>query len=348
MPSVTPEDRPTDLRSLLELGRRLVDDGRAVDAVELLHPAVGDHDSADLVCDLAIARRRAFDEVAASSRFDRWPVPVDDLDTSEAHIPELAPSELTGETLRRAIRSHGSLRVPGLLSADQVEAFVDGIDRAIKVRADRSDRPYSTERNSWFTGLPLTPEEGFSLGRKWIAGGGGMLACDAPLLLDLLFSTYEQVGLRQVLTDYLGERPILSANKCTLRRVPLTASTDWHQDGAFIGKGVRAMNVWVALTDCGRDAPGMDLVPRRFETTAETGTGGAIFDWAVGPDVVAELSADAPVVRPEFRAGDALFFDDLFLHRTAISPDMTVERHAIESWFFAKTDYPDGQVPIVW
>ena len=25
-----------------------------------------------------------------------------------------------------------------------------------------------------------------------------------------------------------------------------------------------------------------------------------------------------------------------------------VERYAIESWFFAKTDYPDGQVPLVW
>jgi hypothetical protein len=348
MSSVTSEDRPTDLRSILDTGRQLVEQGRALDAVQLLHEATPHHDSADLECELAIARNRAFGEVAPRSRFDGWPVPVDELDRSAPHVPDLAPSELTGDTLRQAIASHGSLRVPGLLGPDDVDAFVDGISQALKVREDRKDSPYAKSRNSWFTGLPLPRDDAQSLGRPWIAGAGGMLGCDSPRLLELILSTYERVGLRAVLTDYLGEQPILSANKCTLRRVPLTANTDWHQDGAFIGKGIRAMNVWIALTDCGRDAPGMDLVPRRFEATAETGTGGAIFDWAVGPQVVAELAAEAPVVRPEFRAGDALLFDDMYLHRTAISPDMTVERYAIESWFFAKTDYPEGQVPLVW
>jgi ectoine hydroxylase-related dioxygenase (phytanoyl-CoA dioxygenase family) len=151
-----------------------------------------------------------------------------------------------------------------------------------------------------------------------------------------------------VLEEYLGERPVLSANKCTLRKVPLTTKTDWHQDGAFLGEGIRAMNVWIALSDCGVDSPGMDLVPKRFDAVCETGTGGAYFDWAVGPETVAELSVDAPVVRPHFRAGDALLFDELFLHRTAIDPTMTRPRYAIESWFFAPTTYPPGQVPLVW
>ena len=104
----------------------------------------------------------------------------------------------------------------------------------------------------------------------------------------------------------------------------------------------------MALTDCGVDAPGMDLVPKRFETIQETGTGGAIFDWAVGPEAVAQLAVDAPVVRPHFRAGDAMLFDDLFLHRTALDPSMTRTRHAIESWFFAPSHYPEGHVPLVW
>jgi hypothetical protein len=167
-------------------------------------------------------------------------------------------------------------------------------------------------------------------------------------MLHMLLEAYDDLGLRDVVEGYLGERPVLSANKCTLRRVETTAGTDWHQDGAFLGAGIRALNIWVALTDCGVDAPGMDLVPRRFDEVVETGTGGAIFDWAVGPDTVAQLSADAPVVRPRFRAGDALLFDDLFLHRTAIDPSMNRSRYAIESWFFAPTSYPDGQVPIVW
>ena len=217
--------------------------------------------------------------------------------------------------------------VPGLFDAAQVAQFVEGIDHALELRAANQHTPYK-RHSSWFAGLSLTKEEAQSLGRPWIAGAGGLLACDSPKLLDLIFATYEDVGLGELLTAYLGERPVLSANKCTLRRVPVDANTDWHQDGAFLGSGLRALNVWVALTDCGDDAPGMDLVPRRFEEVQETGTGGAIFDWAVGPDVVAELSGDTPPVRPRFTAGDAVLFDDLCLHRTAIGPAMTRPRHA--------------------
>lgn len=345
--SVTSEDRPTNAATAVAEGRRLVDEGRALDAVELLSGVNAAEADSDVECTLAMARNRAFGEVEPASRFASWPVGAEDLDRSAPHIPDIAPAELTGASLRRSIASHGCARIPGLLDRAQVDAFVEGIDTALGVREANKESPYK-KTSSWFAGLPLPKPEAQSLGRPWIAGAGGMLACDSPRLLELIFTTYRGAGLFEVLEDYLGERPILSANKCTLRRVPLSANTDWHQDGAFMGSGIRAMNVWIALTDCGSDAPGMDLVPRRFEAIAETGTGGAIFDWAVGPDVVAELSEDAPVVRPEFAAGDALFFDDLFLHRTGISPDMTVERYAIESWFFAKSDYPDGQVPLVW
>jgi hypothetical protein len=141
---------------------------------------------------------------------------------------------------------------------------------------------------------------------------------------------------------------VLSANKCTLRHVPLTSGTDWHQDGAFLGSGIRALNVWVALTDCGLDAPGLDVVPLRLEQVLPTGTGGATFDWSVGPAVVEGLADRAPVVRPTFRAGDAMLFDDLFLHRTALDGSMTKRRYAIEAWFFAPSAYPSGQVPLVW
>ncbi len=54
------------------------------------------------------------------------------------------------------------------------------------------------------------------------------------------------------------------------------------------------------------------------------------------------------MVRPQFGAGDVLLFDDLFLHRTGIEPGMVRPRYAIESWFFARSSYPDGQVPLVW
>lgn len=337
-----------DSRTLLAEADALVADGEILDAVDLLHRANVERPRPDVERRLALLRYQAFDHLAGVSDFSEWPVPVADLDRSESpRIPRIAPADLSAASVRRAIVAHGSAHVPGLLSAPQVRAFVDGIDHVLALRASGEHEPLK-KQSSWIASLRLPREQAQSLARNWVAGDGGMLACDSPKLLDLLFATYEAVGLREVVTEYLGERPALSANKATLRRARLEGKSDWHQDGAFLGTGIRALNVWVALTDCGVDAPGMDLVPRRFEEVQETGTGGAIFDWAVGPDVVAQLSADAPVVRPHFRAGDAMLFDDLFLHRTALDPSMTRPRHAIESWFFAPSSYPAGQVPIVW
>jgi hypothetical protein len=299
---------------------------------------------------LAQVRHAAFDRLEPNSAFDRWPVPIAGVERDgRACLPELTRAELGAETVRRGILTHGAVCVRGLLDQEQVDGFVAGIDMALAVR-DEGPGAGATARQeqSWFAALPLPPEAARSLGRNWVAGSGGVLGADSPRLLYQLFETYEEVGLRQVVGDYLGERPVLSANKCTLRCVPLTASTDWHQDGAFLGRGIRVLNVWVALTDCGVDAPGIDLLPRRLDHIVETGTGGAIFDWAVGPAVVERLAVDSPVVRPELRAGDAVLFDDLYLHRTAIERTMARPRYAIESWFFAPTSYPAGQVPLVW
>jgi ectoine hydroxylase-related dioxygenase (phytanoyl-CoA dioxygenase family) len=54
------------------------------------------------------------------------------------------------------------------------------------------------------------------------------------------------------------------------------------------------------------------------------------------------------VLRPEFAPGDALLFDHLLLHRTAAGEEMTRERYAIETWFFAPSLYPGGQIPLVY
>ena len=46
--------------------------------------------------------------------------------------------------------------------------------------------------------------------------------------------------------------------------------------------------------------------------------------------------------RRPFRAGDALLFDHLLLHRTAVGPGMTRERYAMETWLFAPSVVPRG------
>ena len=45
----------------------------------------------------------------------------------------------------------------------------------------------------------------------------------------------------------------------------------WHQDGAFMGD-VRALNLWLSLSRCGDESPGLDIVPRRLDDLVATTT----------------------------------------------------------------------------
>ena len=150
-------------------------------------------------------------------------------------------------------------------------------------------------------------------------------------------------------TEYLGERPALSVRKTSLRRIPYDLNTEngWHQDGAFLGEGIRTMNFWIALTDCGVDAPSMDMVPNRLNYIVPTGTEGAQFDWSVSSKMIAEVCDGGQPTHLNFKAGDAIVFDEMNLHRTSTLPEMTKDRYAIEAWFFAPSCYPMDQLPLM-
>ena len=184
------------------------------------------------------------------------------------------------------------------------------------------------------------------MARQWV-GDGGMWAADSPKLMFEMFEAFDRCGLRRVIHDYLKEVPAISIEKCTLRRVLPDSDSAWHQDGAFLGR-VRALNVWLSLSRCGDEAPGLDIVPERLEEIVPTGTDGATFNWSVSPQVVEEVTARTGVVRPIFEPGDAILFDEMNLHSTAADPSMPNPRYAIESWFFGLSGFPAEYVPIAY
>jgi hypothetical protein len=260
------------------------------------------------------------------------------------------PGDLTVTTLRRGLAHHGCVLVRGLIPPDRAEALAQGVDRALEAFDTCAAGSGHTAESPWY--VPFSPPAGnYRVGgrRGWVRASGGLWTADSPRMLFELMDLLDDAGIGALVEEYLGERPALSANKCTLRRVPVDTNTNWHQDGAFLGREVRTLNLWLALSPCGVDAPGLDIVPRRFDDILPTGTEGALFAWSVSPTLASEVAGgpDA-VLSPEFSAGDALLFDHLFLHRTGVMPGMTRERWAIESWFFAPSTYPDGQIPLVY
>jgi hypothetical protein len=62
--------------------------------------------------------------------------------------------------------------------------------------------------------------------------------------------------------------------------------------------------------------------------------------------VAEEAAGEIGIVRPVFNPGDALLFDDIFLHQTGSDPEMPNPRYAIESWFFGPSAFPEIYVPL--
>jgi hypothetical protein len=288
-----------------------------------------------------------------------------DVPTTSANSAEvvdrlqLAIDGTSVEDLRHSVATFGCALIPQAISDTEVVELRDGIDRAFeafdKFTPDTipDDRPVATSR--WFHPFDpnVDPDEPVRVGdldgrRRFNREAGSIWAADSPGMLARLLDLYERRGVVDLLGEFFGERPAISMNKCTLRKLePDAATGDWHQDGAFMGgQDIRSLNVWMALSDCGATAPGMDVVPTRLPLAA-TGTEGAWFDWSVSPVEVDRIRGAVPVFRPDFRAGDLLLFDHRFLHRTAEATTKTRPRYAIETWFFPPTDYPAKQVPLL-
>jgi hypothetical protein len=274
--------------------------------------------------------------------------PEPDFDVlPDADLVEVTPSELTPELLRAAILRSGALLLRGLIEPSEAAQMVEEIDRAFDAR-DKRDAGEPRPEGYYEEFAPDPPFQ--LIERSWVTDASGIWLADSPKVMFDVVQAFERTGLREVATGYLGERPAISVNKCTLRRVRPDVvqgykGISWHQDGAFLGD-VRALNVWLSLSHCGVDAPGLDIVPKRIDHVAPTGTEGAAFDWSVSQAVVDEAAGGTAIQRPIFEPGDVMLFDELFLHATGADASMPNTRYAIESWFFGPSKFPKDYSPV--
>ncbi len=260
-------------------------------------------------------------------------------------LPEIAAADVTPELLRAGILRDGCLLVRGLVPRETALDFANDIDRSFEERergaAGESPAPGYYEE--------FTPDSRFGAidrdGRYWIQAGGGLLAADSPRLAARMMELFEAAGLPSLVERYLGEPGLITLQKTTLRKADPAVGGAWHQDGHFLGD-VRALNLWLSLSRCGDVAPGLDVVPRRLDTLVAAATDEAVLSFQVSQEKAEAAAGDTPIVRPVFEPGDALFFDDLFLHQTGSDPSMPNPRYAIENWFFGGSAFPAEYAPI--
>jgi hypothetical protein len=259
-------------------------------------------------------------------------------------LPELSPADLTPALLRAAILRDGCALVRGLVERERALEFADLIDRAFAER-QRVESTGAAGEGYYEEFEPEPPHSVPPEQRSWIKVGGGVLAADSPRVAAEMLAMFHDTGVTELVAGYLGERPLLSLEKTTLRKAAPDVGGAWHQDGRFMGE-VRALNLWLSLSRCGDESPGLDIVPRRLDEIVTTTTDEAVLDIQVSQAKAEEAAGDRPIVRPIFEPGDALFFDDLFLHKTGSDPSMPNPRFAIESWFFDGAAFPAEYGPL--
>ena len=259
-------------------------------------------------------------------------------------LPEIAAADLSAGLIRAGILRDGCLLVRGLVERDDALALAGEIDRAFAER-DRGEAGAAMDPGYYEEFHPAARYGGEVFGRPWIKQGGGLLAADSPMLNFHMMEMFRAAGLRELVSEYLGEPALISVHKTTLRKADPSVPGAWHQDGFFMGE-VRSLNLWLSLSRCGDEAPGLDIVPRRLDGYVATATEEAALDYTISQKRVEEAAGATPVIRPIFEPGDALFFDELFLHQTGSDPGMPKPRYAVENWFFGGSGFPDEYAPI--
>jgi hypothetical protein len=287
-----------------------------------------------------VAGVRSLDDSGGGAEFA---TPDGDAMPATDGLPEFTRADVTPGVLRAGILRDGCVLVRGLIDREPALAFADRMDRGF-AECDRFLAGEEPAPGYYEEFRPHLRSKGV-LGRQWIQESGGVLAGDSPTLAFEMLELFREAGLQPLIDGYLGEPGLITAHKTTLRKAVGTVPGAWHQDGSFLGE-VRSLNLWLSLSHCGDVAPGLDLVPRRLDHLVDSGTEGTFLDIQVSQATAEEAAGDKGIVRPIFEPGDALFFDELFLHQTASDPSMPNPRFAIESWFFGSSSFPVEYAPI--
>lgn len=257
--------------------------------------------------------------------------------------PEVPLSEMNAEVVRGAIRHHGCLIVRGFAS----EARTERLARYTRLTAETASKHAadpSSEPDEWYK--PFEDPRIDSLSRDWTRSVGTLFAADCPRVFFELIDAYREVGFDRLTAEYYGEPTAISAQRSAVRRVTPESLREqpgaiWHQDGQILGDGARALNVWIAITEAGVRGPGLKVVPRRFDGFVPSGVGSTLFDWCVGEESVKDVAGDRPPVLPIFAAGDAIIFDEFFLHTGCVNDAMSEDRLSSETWFFPHSCLPE-------
>src|SRR5262245_49339171 len=206
-----------DADGAMALADALERDDRLVEAVDAL--ALAARLRRDVATEQRLLRLRctAFPQLDHALAPSAWPHFRVDSDAPVADGPfEVPASALTPAIFRDGLVRHGHVLVRGLVPPARIARLRECIDeafRADELVATSGSTPETVPWHDPFEGIPDA-----AIHRLMVRASHGVLAADAPRALFEYLETLQDLGLRNMIAAYLGERPALSVMKCTLRR----------------------------------------------------------------------------------------------------------------------------------
>jgi hypothetical protein len=155
------------------------------------------------------------------------------------------------------------------------------------------------------------------------------LATGSAIVDELLHPAFVAIA-----SVYLGKDPEIADQVHVRSITPVRTDTylPFHQDQTILRR--RLLNVWIPLSACGRDAPGLELVldswRELFPVSPPPGAKFAVELARIDEQALAGGFEERARWRPSFEAGDAMLFAGATAHRTHATPDMTHDRMSVE------------------
>jgi hypothetical protein len=338
----------------LAAANALAGGGRYLEAVDALRLANRHERSNETDRKLVQLRHDAFLEVDRPRPPTAWPPTLRDPFPQTTDLVEMHADALTPAVVGGAILHHGCVLVRGLLPRDVAARLAAQTDLAFEaqerwrrnVESGGDDRATA---DPWFE--PFTPDPRYAIDplhlplSRMNRDSCRVLLVDSPPAMFEVLEALERVGMHRLLTAYLGERPVMTVSRSVLRRLPQQPrALGWHQDASIFGRPAPSLNCWIAFNDCGDDAPGIEVVPRRVDHVLDVPANRALSRAGVAME---PPSAPLRGVAPVFAPGDALIFDDLLVHRTTMHARMKRTRYSMENWCFTAEGLPPHNAPIV-
>ena len=180
--------------------------GHFREAIDHLEAAALRNPDGRLEAELIDLRHRARTAVVKQDPAN-LPPPVT-ADPNPGPLGSVAPENLDVARLRSGLAR-------GLIPPNRAAELAAGIDRALdQFDADDGGAAPAGGEPCWYR--HFSPDSGsYRVGgrRSWVRATGALWTADSPHMLRELIATVEETGIGSLVTDYLGERPVLSANK---------------------------------------------------------------------------------------------------------------------------------------